>query len=218
MRSRASPPAAGSARPGASRGGGAAAVSAEIASTRSSERVRFRPKRADQRRLLLTARAVAANCKSRHASLAPGFLAEALRPGHGDFGPAARLCDLNQAVDDLGVLARRGQPSSHWKPGSPPSAFTGGSAWRPLSAHCSRCCSWAWCCGARMRVCRQFAARRIALSHVARRTAGVPFELLEECFDELLIASARSRCQPMIDGLAKLGYPRASRSKLCLVS
>ena len=70
------------------------------------------PYRADELGLFGLARPVAAHAKAGEARLAPGFLAEALGAGHGDFRPAARVCDLNQAVYDLGVLAHRGEAPS----------------------------------------------------------------------------------------------------------
>src|SRR5580658_7567118 len=70
------------------------------------------PHRADQLRLFGIARPVTAHAQARHAGLAPGFLAEAFGARHRNFGPPARVRNLNQAMHDLGVLARRAEASS----------------------------------------------------------------------------------------------------------
>jgi len=50
--------------------------------------------------------------KSRDAARAPGLQAEALGPGHVDFGPNRRLRDLNQAMNHMRVLTRGRETTS----------------------------------------------------------------------------------------------------------
>src|SRR5437762_947452 len=50
--------------------------------------------------------------KSRDAGLAPSLLAKALSACDRDFGPPPRMGDLNQALNDLGVLTRGRETTS----------------------------------------------------------------------------------------------------------
>src|ERR1700733_2348237 len=68
--------------------------------------------RPNELRLFDLTRPVAANRKARQACLTPGLLAEALGPGHRDFRPATRVCDLDETVHDLCILALSRESSS----------------------------------------------------------------------------------------------------------
>jgi len=67
--------------------------------------------RADELCPFLLARPVAAHLQPGKACLPPCVLAEALRAGDGDLRPAARMRSVDQAVNDLRVLARGCEPS-----------------------------------------------------------------------------------------------------------
>lgn len=75
---------------------------------------------ANQLALFGICRAVAANRETCHPCLAPGFLAEALDTAHRDFTPAAGMRNLDEAIDNLGVLARRRQSAPQVSKGGHP--------------------------------------------------------------------------------------------------